>query len=166
MARIDFVTGNAQIYLPDVEALAVVPDRLETLIAGRSSGELRRAGPEGRSAARVIGDMVAYARQDQRALRRMAWMTDPQIPALDLEEAEKAEFWESHSAPELLEWLTAALAATVELLKDQPDAAWGRAGLFEEGRRSIRQRVRESAEFHHAGLAEIAMLLGGSSEGT
>ena len=42
MARIDFVTGNAQRYLPDVETLAAIPDRVEALLAGRSSAELRR----------------------------------------------------------------------------------------------------------------------------
>jgi hypothetical protein len=161
MARIDFVTGNAQVYLPDVEALAAVPDRVEGLIAGRSSGDLRRAGEDGRSAARAIGDMVARARHDRYALHRMAWMSDPQLPALDLDAENEREFWESHLAPELLEWLTEALAETVDLLKEQPDAAWGRAGAFEDGRHSIRQRVRDSASFYDARLEEATTHLGG-----
>lgn len=159
MARIDFVTGNAQMYLPDVEALAAVPDRVEGTIGGRSDADLRRANAEGRSGARAIGDMIARARADQHALHRMAWMSDPVIPALDLEAAAHESFWGSRSASELLEWLTEPLAATVELLKEQPDAAWGRPGLFEEGRRSVRQRVRESGAFYEERIAELLQLL-------
>ena len=159
MARIDFVTGNAQQYLPEVEALATIPDRVEDLVARRPDGDLRRADADGRSGARAIGDMIAWARADQHALHRMAWMTDPVIPPLDLDAAADESFWGSRSARDLLEWLTEPIAAAVELLKDQPDAAWGRAGLFEDGRRSIRQRARESAAFYADRLAELERLL-------
>jgi hypothetical protein len=159
MARIDFVTGNAQMYLPEVEALATVPDRVEHAIGGRPDADLRRAESDGRNGARAIGDMIARARADQHALHRMAWMSDPVIPPLDLEADAQESFWGSRSSSELLEWLTEPIAAAVELLKDQPDAAWGRPGLFEEGRRSVRQRVRESAAFYAERIAELESLL-------
>ncbi|MEZ4501664.1 MAG: hypothetical protein R3C39_03490, partial [Dehalococcoidia bacterium] len=159
MARIDFVTGNAQMYLPEVEALATVPDRVEDLVGPRPDADLRRADEGGRSGARVVGDMIARARADQHALHRMAWMSDPVIPPLDLDAAANQSFWGSRSTRELLEWLTEPIAETVELLKDQPDAAWGRPGLFVEGRRSIRQRARESAAFYDERIAELETLL-------
>ena len=150
MSRIDFVTGNALIYLPDVEALASVADRAEEVV---------RNGPgvapgSGRGLARILGDMVAYAEHDQLALHRMAWMSDPVIKPLDLEAAAEAEQWSGKRPTDLLDRLTKAIAETVDLLKDQPDAAWGRAGLFPE-RRSLRQQVRRSAAHYEAELAAL-----------
>ncbi|MSP22087.1 MAG: hypothetical protein EXR66_03590 [Dehalococcoidia bacterium] len=148
MSRIDFVTGNALIYLPDVELLATVPDRAEAL-ARHASG-----GSGGRGFARVLGDMVAYAEHDQVALHRMAWMADPVIKPLDLEVVAETEQWTGHRPAGLIDRLTKAIAETVDLLKDQPDAAWGRAGLFPE-RRSLRQQVRRSAAHYEAELAAL-----------
>ena len=73
MARIDFVTGNALIYLPEVEAIAVIPDRVEALLGTAPPNGTDTAG---RNAARILGDLVAYAEHDQAALHRMAWMSD------------------------------------------------------------------------------------------
>jgi hypothetical protein len=60
----------------------------------------------------------------------------------------------------LLDRLTHAIAETVDLLKDQPDAAWGRPGLFPE-RRSFRQQVRQSAARYDAELAALKQSVGG-----
>lgn len=155
MARIDFVTGNALIYLPDVEALAVVPDKVETLISGSMT---TRADAGGRGPARILGDLVAYAEHDQVALHRMAWMSDPLIRPLDLEAVAQSEEWSGKRPSELLDRFTKAIAETVDLLKDQPDAAWGRPGLFPE-RRSVRQQVRRSGAHYEAELAALKTVL-------
>lgn len=153
MSRIDFVTGNALIYLPEVESLATVPDRLEALVQqGGATGSRADAG--GRGVARILGDLVAYAEHDQVALHRMAWMSDPVIRPLDLNAAAETEQWATKRPADLLDRFTQAIAETVDLLKDQPDAAWGRAGLFPE-RRSLRQQVRRSAAHYEAELGAL-----------
>ena len=154
MARIDFVTGNALIYLPDVEALATVPDRTEEVLAHTPGVAANTA------LSRVLGDMVAYAEHDQLALFRMAWMNDPVITPLDLDAVAEAEQWSSKRPHELLDRFTQAIAEAVDLLKDQPDAAWGRAGLFPE-RRSLRQQVRRSGAYYESALGTLGMLGGG-----
>jgi plasmid stabilization system protein ParE len=160
MTRIDFVTGNATIYLPDVEALAAVPDLLEEALTGRRSEELQRKPEGGRSALRIAGDMIAHARWDAEALHRMAWMTDPVIRRLDLEADAAEHGWESRDAARLVEWFTDAIREAVDELKDQPDAAWGRPGLFPE-RRSIRQEARRAVAYYSQELAAIRAVLGG-----
>ena len=155
MARIDFVTGNALIYLPDVEALATVPDRVEDLLVHTPGVAANAALP------RMLGDMVAYAEHDQVALFRMAWMNEPVIKPLDLEAVAEAEQWPSKPPHELLDRFTKAIAETVDLLQDQPDAAWGRPGLFPE-RRSLRQQVRRSAAYYESALGALGMLSGGA----
>ena len=154
MARIDFVTGNALVYLPDVEALAKVPDRIEDVLTHTPGVAAHTALP------RMLGDMAAYAEHDQVALFRMAWMNDPVISPLDLDVVAEVEQWASKPPHELLERFTSAIAETVDLLKDQPDAAWGRAGLFPE-RRSLRQQVRRSGAYYESALGALAMLGGG-----
>lgn len=160
MTRIDFVTGNATIYLPEVEALADVPDRLEALVETRRSDELRRKPEGGRSALRIMGDMVAHARWNAEVYHRMSWMHDPVLRRLDLEADAAANGWDSRDAPRLLEWFTEAIREAVDELKDQPDAAWGRPGLFPE-RRSIRQEVRRAVAHYAGELAAIEATLAG-----
>ncbi len=157
MARIDFVTGNAQRYLPDVEALAGMPDRLEQLLAGHSNADLRHSSGDGHPAAlRVVGDMIGYARHDHHALHRMAWMTEPVVEPWDADTEAADEAWEARDSTRLLGWLTETLTETVELLKDLPDASWGRPGLFPDtGRRSIRQQVRASVDHYRAQLNRL-----------
>jgi hypothetical protein len=151
VTRIDFVTGNALIYLPDVEALATVPDRAEDVLVHTPGVAANAALP------RMLGEMVAYAEHDQVALFRMAWMNDPVIVPLDLNAVAAMEQWASRRSHELLDRFTKAIAEAVDLLKDQPDAAWGRAGLFPE-RRSLRQQVRRSGAYYEAQLAALAKL--------
>jgi hypothetical protein len=103
--------------------------------------------------------MVAYAEHDQVALHRMAWMADPVIKPLDLDATAESEGWAGKRPAELIDRLTKAIAEAVDLLKDQPDAAWGRAGLFPE-RRSLRQQARRSAAHYEAELAALKQSVG------
>ena len=164
MARIDFVTGNARRYLPDVESLAAIPDRLERMLAGHSYADLRTSSDDDGqpTVLRVIGDMSGYARHDHHALHRMVWMTDPIVEPWDADAEATDEAWEARDSARLLGWLTETLTETVELLKDLPDASWGRPGLFPEaGRRSIRQQVRASVEHYRSQLDRLEASLGG-----
>ncbi len=165
MARIDFVTGNAQLYVPDVEALAAIPDRVEALLAGHSNTNLREAPADGEwSAMRILQHMTFYARENHHNLFRMVWQADPLMSQWDEEEYIDRERWSLLDGSALLQALTDALAETVELLKDLPDASWGRAGLHQRaGRRSIRQQVKRSAEHHHEHLEQLERALGGSA---
>ena len=166
MARIDFVTGNAQLYVPDVEALAAIPDRVEALLAGHSNADLREAPADGEwSATRILQHMTFYARENHHNLFRMVWEADPLMSEWDEEQYIHREGWNLLDGSALLQPLTDALAETVELLKDLPDASWGRAGLHQRaGRRSIRQQVKRSNEHHHEHLAQLEQALGGSAK--
>lgn len=83
-------------------------------------------------------------------------MTDPIIKPTDDEGAAAAHGWESQDAARLLGWLTESIGESVELLKELPDASWGRPGQHpEDGRRSIHQHVVAMAAHcaeHIAGL--------------
>ncbi len=165
MARIDFVTGNAQRYLPDVETLAAIPDRVEELLAGRSSAELRRA-PAARddqdaqgdewSPARIIGHLISYARHHGERFHNMAWMTDPVFVEYDDEQEARENAWQSSDGARLLDSLREAIAGTVDVLKDLPDASWGRAGIHPSaGRRSIRQQLRLNLDHYDEHIAQL-----------
>ena len=163
MARIDFVTGNARQYLPDVEALAAIPDRAEALLAGHTTADVARTPAGGDwSGARIIGHMTAYARHLHDDLHRMTWMTDPALEAWDEAAEAGGEDWERHGAAELVDMLTDATRLVVELLKDLPDASWGRAGMHPRGgRRSIRQHARSQLEHLQHHLEQLAEALDG-----
>lgn len=169
MARIDFVTGNAQRYLPDVETLAAIPDRVEALLAGRSSAELRRlpAAGDGEDAqgeewspVRIIGHLISYARHHHQRLHSMARMTDPVFVEYDDEQEARQNDWQSSDGGRLLDSLQEAIAATVDVLKDLPDASWGRAGIHpSQGRRSIRQQLRLNLDHYGEHLAQLERAL-------
>ena len=165
MARIDFVTGNAQRYLPQVEALAAIPDRVEALLAGHSSADLRRAtaaadGGDEWSPARIIGHMISGARHGRERIYNSVWMTDPVFVEYDDEQEARDNAWESSDGAGLLEALTGALAETVQVLKELPDASWGRAGMHpSQGRRSIRQQVGSQLDHYDEHIAQLARAL-------
>lgn len=78
--RINFVTGAARRHVAELEALAAVPDRVQAALAGQSAAWLRQPVPSGTvpegaagewSPARVLGHLVAYARQSHENLVRM-----------------------------------------------------------------------------------------------
>jgi hypothetical protein len=153
--RINFVTGAVRRYIPNIEAVAAVPDRVEAVTA------VRRAAPaEGEwSAERIVGHLIAYAAQQHENLYRMANMTDPIIKLTDDEGEDQRNNWDSHDAGQLIERLRAEIAKTVELLSDLPDASWGRPGQHpEDGRRSIRQHTVRMAEHFDEQIAQIEAL--------
>lgn len=162
MARIDFVTGNAQRYLPDVEAIAVVPERVEDALAGRSDTELRRARAEGEwSAEQVLRHLVAYVQRDRGHFFRMAWQNDPIFPAFDEEAHIHAHGLDAMGAAALVEALTEVIAGSVEVLIDLPDASWGRPGWRPgDGRQSIRQRARASGAHYHEHIDQLRQAVG------
>ena len=141
--RINFVTGAPRRYVAEVEALAAVPDRVEGALAGLQAAALRRAPAEGEwSALRIVGHLIAYARQSHENLTRMAWMTDPIIKSTDDEGADEMYAWELQEPSQLFAWLTESVHESIELLKELPDSSWGRPGQHpESGRRSVRQQV-------------------------
>ena len=163
MARIDFVTGNARRHLPEVEALATMPDRLEAVLAGHSNAELQRAPADGEwSAARIIGHLISYTRHSRSEFHVMAWLTDPLLPGWDEAAEADAEGWERQDAARLLELLTEATTAAVAVLKEIPDASWGRAGIHpRSGRLSIRQLASRRRRHFEEHLKQLEQMLGG-----
>jgi hypothetical protein len=141
--RINFVTGAARRYIADVEALAAVPGRVQGALAGLQPAALRHDPPGGEwNALRIVGHLIAYARQSHENLNRMAWMTDPIIKMTDDEGADEMYAWAMQEPSQLFDWLRESVAESVELLKELPDASWGRPGQHPEaGRRSVRQQV-------------------------
>jgi hypothetical protein len=155
--RINFVTGAPRRYLPDVEALATMPARLEAALAGRPAGSMRTTAADGGpSVAQTIGRMIEHAQLTQENLYRMAWMTDPIVKTPDLETSNERHSWEAREPDRLLTWFTEAVGQSVDLLKELPDSSWGRPGQSPElGRRSIRQTVREAVAYYEAQVARI-----------
>lgn len=162
MARIDFVTGNAQAYLPDVEARANIPDRAEAVLGGHSSADLRAEPADGEwSAARILRHMTFYALESSHNIRRMAWQESPTFTMWDEHEVSAERGWDSMDGSGLLDALTEALADGVEVLKDLADASWGRPGVHPRaGIFSIRQFVRRQNRHFDGHLEQLAQALG------
>ncbi len=160
MARIDFVTGNAQQYLPEVETLATVPDRAEAALSGHASGDLNTSPTEGEwSPGRVLQHMAFYAAENGHNLRRMAWQEGPEITMWDEEETIAEHGWGRLGGSALLDALTEQLTQSVELLKDLPDAWWGRPGIHpRRGLLSIRQFVRRHNEHFDNHIEQLSTL--------
>ena len=162
MARIDFVTGNAQQYLPEVEAMATVPDRIEAALSGHASGDLNSPPAEGEWAAgRILQHMAFYAAENGHNLRLMAWQEAPQIARWDEDETIAKHGWAKLGATALVDALTEQLTPSVELLKELPDAWWGRPGIHpRRGLLSIRQFVRLHNQHYDGHIAQLNAALG------
>jgi hypothetical protein len=158
MSRIDFVTGAPVRYMPLVDRLATVPDRVEAVLSGAGREEIRRTPPDGGwPAAHVLAHMVSYARHSHAFLVRMVWMTEPVRQSWDEELEVRQEGWLDLGPAELLERLRRELSPTIELLSETPDAAWGRPGtVLGQGRRSLRQQVQRHIDHmeEHVGQLE------------
>lgn len=162
--RINFVTGATRRYVADVEALAGIPARLEAAVDGQRADWYRfNGGVEGAwPPARVLGHMIAYARQTRENLFRMAWMTDPVLNVLDDSVEAERQSWESQDPARLVAAFSEAIAETVHLLKELPDSSWGRPGQNPNlGRRSIRQSVRAASRHLDEHVAQLEALAGG-----
>ena len=158
--RINFVTGAARRYVPEIEALAAIPERVASAVGALGEGAFRHAPAEGEwSPARIVGHLIAYSRQSRENLQRMAWMTDPVLRMTDDAGEAERHAWESREQAQLLGWLAETIAESVHLLEELPDASWGRAGLHPTaGRRAIVEQVRAMVAHceEHAGQLERA----------
>lgn len=166
MSRIDFVTGAPERHMHLVEALGGIPDRLEAVLAGHSTNELRAAPADGEwAAARILSHMISYARRNHEFIYRIVWMTDPIREPWD-EEAEE-QGWEQLDGAALVAALRAAIGETVQLLSETPDASWGRPGIAGERgadrgggtRRSLRRQVDDHTTHLDEHLSHIEQLL-------
>lgn len=155
--RINFVTGAPRRYVAHVESLSAVPDRVEGALAGLQAAAMRHEPPGGEwSALRIVGHLIAYARQSYENLNRMAWMTDPIIKMTDDEGADEMYAWALQEPAQLFEWLRESIAESVELLKELPDSSWGRPGQHPEaGRRSVRQQVQAMVAHFEEHIADL-----------
>lgn len=142
--RVNFVTGAVRRYIPEIEALRAVPERIGAVITEQPMGWLRASPADGEWVpARVVGHVIAYVEQSHENLYRMAFMTDPVLKFADDAGVAESAGWEHMPGGLLLERLEAAVARCVELLAELPDASWGRPGIHPMGgRRSIAQHVR------------------------
>ncbi len=87
-------------------------------------------------------------------------MTDPVFVEYDDEQEALDNAWEDSDVTGLLEALAKALADTVQVLKELPDAGWGRASIHpSRGRRSIRQLVRIQLSHYDEHIAQLARAL-------
>ncbi|HJM88476.1 MAG TPA: DinB family protein [Dehalococcoidia bacterium] len=162
MARIDFVTGNVQQYLPQVEALAGVPDRAEAALSGRSSMNFNTAPSDDEwSPARVLQHMTYYALEDAHNLRRMVWQEAPLITMWDEDQVIREHGLARMNGTNALTALTDAIGSSVDVLKELQDAWWGRPVVHPRaGRLSIRQFVERRVIHHNDHIAQLQAIAG------
>ena len=153
--RINFVTGGARRYVPLIQDLARIPGRVEEAVDATSI-----AAADGEwSPSRILGHLIAYARQSHQNLYRMAWMADPRINSTDDEGEAERNQWEQQTRAQLIETLAEAVGHSVDLLAELPDSSWGRPGQHPEGgRRSIRQHVQAMVEHFEEHIAQLEAL--------
>lgn len=160
MARIDFVTGAPLRYMPLVNELATVPDRVEAVLSAHAGASLTHALADGWPPARVLAHMLSYARHNGAFISMIAHMTDPIRPAWDEDAEIAAEGWLNFDAGRFVSALDAEITPTVQLLAHTPDASWGRPGLHPtDGRRSLRQQVQAHLDHMSEHIAQLEALL-------
>ena len=102
--RVDFVTGAVRRYVPDVNGLTDVAERVQSLFAGPYTNDPLSVPAEGEwTALRTLGHMIAYAQMLHDQLDRMAHMTDPELWRMDDAGIAEREDWESRSSQELVQ---------------------------------------------------------------
>lgn len=161
MARIDFVTGAPLQYMPLVNELAMMPDRVGAALSARAGASLTHAPADGGwPAARVLAHMLSYARHNGRFIYMIANMTDPIRSPWDEDAEIAAEGWLNFDPARFVAALDAETTATVELLSHTPDASWGRPGVHPtDGRRSLRQQLQSHLDHMSEHLAQLEVLL-------
>ena len=91
----------------------------------------------------------------------MAWQEAPQIARWDEDETIAKHGWANLGATALVDALTEQLTPSVELLKELPDAWWGRPGIHpRRGLLSIRQFVRLHNQHYDGHIAQLNAALG------
>jgi len=165
MSRIDFVTGAPQKYADLVQELAVIPERVERLIAGHTARDLQKAANEGDwGAGRVLAHMISYAIHNGDFIRQIAWMTEPRRRPWDEDAEVAAEGWAGKNGSALVAALREPIGETVELLSGTPDAQWGRPGTVPgRGRRSLRQQLRAHLDHLDEHITQLEALLGAAA---
>ena len=162
MSRIDFVTGAPEKYMPLVEELSTISDRIESLVSGCTDREMQQTNSaDSWSIARIMAHMLSYTRHNSEFIHQIAWMTDPQRRPWD----EIAEVTDqdlvSKDGTELSKVLRESIAKTVDLLSNTPDASWGRPGTVPgRGRRSLRQQLRNDINHLVEHIDQIEELVG------
>ena len=161
MSRIDFVTGAPEKYMPMVQELSAIPDRIEQLVAASTARDLQRVAVEDEwSVSRVLTHMISDAVQSGEFIRQIAWMTDPRRRQWD-EEAELTPQWTDKNGAMLVAALREAISETIELLSGTPDASWGRPGTVpNRGRRSLRQQLRGHIDHLSEHVEQVEQLIG------
>lgn len=158
--RINFVTGAVRQYVPEIEAISELPALVAAATDAHNPAWMREPRDADWSPARVVGHLVAYTWQSRENLYRMAYMTDPIIKSTDDGGQAETHQWDSQSREALLGLLETAIAEVTDLLKELPDASWGRPGQHpDDGRRSIKQHsraIRTHFDEHLAQLAKMA----------
>ena len=144
MSRLDFVTGAPERYIGDVEALAAIPVRVRSVLAGHTTTQLRRAPAEGEwPPVRILAHMLSYTHHVREFIHRMRWMEEPTLVLWDEASEVEERRWAHLDGGRLMRLLRDEINPTVDLLSETPDAAWGRPGIHPlGGRRSLRQQVR------------------------
>ena len=156
MSRIDFVTGAPEKYMPMVEELASIPDRLSIILDRLNSNEFRQSRDPEWSPARILNHMISYAKYNGEFINQMAWMTDPTRREWD----EESELSMQDNSSQLLQSLRDELSATIELLSHTPDAQWGRPGSINNyGRRSLRQQLRSHIDHLNNHTTQIEQIV-------
>ena len=154
--RINFVTGAVRQYVPEIEAISELPALVAAATDGRNPAWMREPADVSWSPARVVGHLVAYTWISRENLYRMAYMTDPIIKRVDDEGQYAIHQWDSQTRDALLEQLEAGIAEVTHLLKELPDASWGRPGQHpDDGRRSIKQHARAMRAHFDDHLAQL-----------
>lgn len=154
--RINFVTGAVRRYVPEIESVATLPERVTLATAEQSAAWFREPSKGDWCPARVVRHLITYVRQSRENLYRMAFMTDPVIKNAD--DAGEAELhaWETQTREQLLPQLEQAVAEVTHLLKELPDSSWGRPGQHPSaGRRSIAQQVRGMANHFNEHVSQL-----------
>ncbi len=161
MSRIDFVTGAPEKYMPLVQDLTRISERLEPLVASYTGRDLQQAGSEDEwSPSRVLAHMISYAVHNGEFINQIVWMTDPRRRAWDEDAEVSSEGWASKNGATLLEALREPLNETIELLSGTPDASWGRPGTVPgRGRRSLRQAVQGHIDHLNEHIDQIESML-------
>ncbi|MBG93272.1 MAG: hypothetical protein CL792_04755 [Chloroflexi bacterium] len=156
MSRIDFVTGAPEKYMPLVEELATLPDRLATILNQLNNNEFRQSRDPEWSPARILNHMISYAKHNGEFINQMAWMTDPTRREWDEESEQNTQA----NSNQLLQDLRNELSNTIKLLSHTPDAQWGRPGsIGNYGRRSLRQQLRSHIEHLNDHIDQIEQIV-------